>query len=53
MNVDRIEQPVSELQTVVFRLNIKTAANIKLKEVIFLTALFGYRRVMHLLNNIG
>jgi hypothetical protein len=46
LNVNRFEQTVSELQTVVLRTNSTTAANIRLKEILKRRALFGNQTVV-------
>ena len=46
MNVNRFEQPVCELQTVVLRTNSRAAANIRLKEILKRRALFGNQTVV-------
>jgi hypothetical protein len=46
MNVNRFEQTVSELQTVVLRTNSKAADNIRLKEILKRRALFGNQTVV-------
>lgn len=49
MNVNRLEQTVSELQTVVLRGNSTAAANIRLKEILKRRALFGNQTVVLLI----
>jgi len=44
MNVNRFEQTVSELQTVVLRTNSKAADNIKIKSNLFLLGFKGNER---------
>lgn len=46
MNINRLEQTVSELQTVVLRGNSTAAANIRLKEILKRRALFGNQTVV-------
>jgi hypothetical protein len=46
MNVNRLEQTLSELQTAVLRTNSTAAANIRLKEILKRRALFGNQTVM-------
>ncbi|MEI6123980.1 MAG: hypothetical protein WCQ95_10170 [Bacteroidota bacterium] len=46
MNVNRFGQPAYELQTVVLRGKSKTAANIRLKEILKRRALFGNQTVV-------
>ena len=45
-NVNRFEQAVSELQTVVLRTNSTAAANIRLKKILKRRALFGNQTVV-------
>ena len=51
--VNRFEQTVSELRTVVLRGNSKPAANIRLKEILKKGALTVKRTVAHLTNSGG
>ena len=53
MNVNRLEQGVSELQTVVHRTNSRAADNIRLKEIKKRRALIGKQRVELLTNSVG
>ena len=53
MNVNRLEQTLSELQTVVLRPNSKAADNIRLKEILKRRALFGNQTVVLLTNSCG
>ncbi len=52
-NVNRFEQAVSELQTVVLRTNSRAAHNIRLKEILKKGALTVIRTVVHLTNSCG
>jgi hypothetical protein len=51
--VNRFGQPVCELQTVMLRGQSRTAANIRLKEILKRRALRGKQRVEHLTNSVG
>ena len=53
LNVNRHEQTVSELQTVVLLTNSTAAANIRLKEILKRRALFGNQTVVLLTNSCG
>ena len=53
MNVNRLEQTLSELQTVVLRTNSKAADNIRLKEILKKGALTVIQTVVHLTNSCG
>ena len=53
LNVNRFEQPLSELQTVVLRTNSRAAYNIRLKEILKRRALFGNQTVVLLTNSCG
>ena len=52
-NVNRFEQSVCGLQTVVLRGNSKAAHNIRLKEILKRRALFGNQTVVLLTNSCG
>jgi hypothetical protein len=51
LNVNRLEQSVCKLQTVVLRPNSKPAANIRLKEILKRRALFGNQTVVLLIGS--
>ncbi len=53
MSVNRLEQTVSEPQTVVLRTNSRAAHNIRLKEILKRRALFGNQTVVLLTNSCG
>jgi hypothetical protein len=53
MNVNRFGQSACELQTVVLRGKSRTAANIRLKEILKRRALFGNQTVVLLINSCG
>ncbi len=53
LNVNRFGQSVCELQTVVLRMNSKTAGNIRLKEILKKGALTVIRTVVLLSNSCG
>ncbi len=52
-NVNRFEQSVCELQTVVLRTDSRAADNIKLKEILKRRALFGNQTVVLLINSVA
>lgn len=52
-NVNRLEQTLSELQTVVLRTNSRVAHNIRLKEILKRRALFGNQTVVLLIGSVA
>lgn len=53
LNVNRIEQSVRELQTVVLRMDSRATGNIRLKEIFKKGALTVIRTVVYLSNSCG